>query len=129
LTALPPIPGNVHNLVCFNNFLSCLPLLPNSLTKLGVCGNNLTCVPNIPVGMQWDTTNCPGFTLPICTDNNSTCYYPFISGNAYIDANNNCQFDNGEAPLANQIIQLNNSLYALTDSNGHYIANTDTGTY
>ncbi|MBC7864652.1 MAG: T9SS type A sorting domain-containing protein, partial [Bacteroidia bacterium] len=124
LTALPALHQGLLYLYCDNNSLYCLPLIPTSVTQLHCKANYLTCLPNHPPTL---TVDVPG--IPVCTNSNSTCHYNFISGNVYVDANNNCAYDAGELPIANQIIKLNNSLYASSDTSGYYIANTDTGAY
>lgn len=57
-------------------------------------------------------------------------YSNTITGKVYVDANNNCQYDPGELPLANrQIMILPDSTAAFTDSLGNYTIYADSGAH
>lgn len=95
-------------------------------------GNNLQDEPAIPVVpghtyyiyiSNFSATQS-GYTLDFAPSTIPIGSCAFIYGNVYYDYNQNCQRDNNETGLANQIVYATpGPFYALTDSNGFYTLN------
>lgn len=65
------------------------------------------------------------------TDSLGRIYNNTISGNIYDDQNGNCQLDSAEFRFENRIVKAvgHKTFYAVTDANGFYSMDVDTGTY
>jgi hypothetical protein len=65
LTALPPLPADLTQLVCTDNFLSALPPLPSGLRILNAARNRLTELPDLPITLtKLDVTENKLAALP-----------------------------------------------------------------
>ena len=76
------------------------------------------------------------FTVTVLPENESPCSNPCdnpisdfqIVGQAYADNNDNGEFENGDYPLSNVQIQLENGITVFTDANGSYKLPVENGT-
>lgn len=109
-----------------NNPVSCLPPLPDSI-QLTFCNTFITCLPNLPANATLN--NCD--VIPGICPGGSNCLVKSISGYAFIDADNDCEFDSTEQPLFNRIIEINGGQFFLnTNEDGYYVLyNAPIGTY
>ncbi len=131
ISKLPTLTDKLYILICNNNQLSELPQLLSYLIVFDCSYNNIKCfkpfpdnsivsdplvtlhhnpfkcLPNYMLGMDSAT-----LTFPICKElelgnNPYDCPCEIsINGKLYLDANNNCQYDNGEKPLVNFPVRI-----------------------
>lgn len=144
---------NMRNLYANNNQLRELYLHRNSQSMSIVhCRNNnllhlnLTSCGNIgsletlgnPAGLRVcldivGNPNFPYYLYDATTIMSEYCYAKAVEGQVYIDANNNCTKDTLEQGLKNQLVEFSKwgekTYFTTIDSNGHYDAYLDTGTY
>ncbi|MBD3638456.1 MAG: T9SS type A sorting domain-containing protein [Crocinitomicaceae bacterium] len=59
----------------------------------------------------------------------TTDCYCTIEGTVYLDDNNNCTLDGGEAGIHNIMVHCSGQGYVFTDANGYYSFQVPTGTY
>lgn len=144
LTTLPPLPSSIYYLDLDHNNIASLPPFPNIITDsifylyisdnpiaclpdlptvevfvLGMCNTNITCLPEGPV--SYDIDNCSNPIPPECPLGYDCEQLYNVSGNSFIDLDDDCILDSGEPPLPYQIIEINGGqYYSITDSNGKY---------
>jgi hypothetical protein len=74
-----------------------------------------------------DSTGCPrhkAFLLPLA----DSCFN-VIEGKLYEDVNGNCQFDGGDVPIVNRLVDIEPGGAVMTDLNGDYSFHVDSGKY
>jgi hypothetical protein len=103
-------------------------------TYVNTDGSNSALASSLDVGSHYiqviDADGCSG-TKYFYIDNantNQDCYCT-ISGDVFVDANNNCVQDSGEEGVTNMMIHCSGYGYQFTDANGHYSFKVPTGTY
>jgi len=103
---------------------------------------NQLCLPNIIKGIRPGIFGVNGYGsgvanafngLPLCNpvNNKNHCHpHPVVYGNIFYDNNSNGTRDTGEYYKPNVRVQLDDSLYTFSNSNGYYEITTDsTGSY
>ena len=100
-------------------------------TYLWNTGATTSLLTNVPAGgysvTVLDANGCPRHAATVI-DPPDSCYN-VIKGFAYEDANSNCIFDAGEAPIPNMIIDATPGGAVMTDANGAYEIRVATGTF
>lgn len=72
--------------------------------------------------------SCNGYTSLDYNQNNDSCYCT-IKGKVFVDLNNNCIYDPGEAPVEHIMMHCSGMGYSFTDANGNYSFLVPSGNY
>jgi signal peptidase I len=123
LTSLSALPKGLTYLDCENNLnLKCIDLLPESLKYLNVLQTQIKCLPNKPKILS-STSN-----LPICNDSDSSlCFvFPKISGNIFIDYNDDGIKNNNDVFVSNRVVEIKPYGFCTTNHQGDYSMTVDT---
>ncbi len=129
LSSIPPLPGPMLTFTCSNNpSLYCLPAW-DTVGTLNFSNTAISCVPMYShVGSSTPALN----TMPLCAAGNANgCPSQWnMSGQAFTDTGNTCQYVPGENVFTNVKIKLwqNGALLeqAFTDPGGYYSFNAGT---
>ncbi len=137
---------NLPNLITLdvqiNNLEGSVPNFDNlpNLERLYLNDNHLsgmipdfTLLPNL-----YDFIVCPGNdfygAIPSLLSTSITEYPDFeciynadLTGYAYWDTDSNCVYNEGELPIINAFVAIDNGYYVMTDLNGYYNLGADTG--
>jgi hypothetical protein len=96
LSTLPELPNSLYLLNCSYNVLHCLPDLKNVHILEADTFNEIACIPNrAHLTGRW-------YVYPLCNSqlNPNLCNFNWnITGTVYLDANNNCVNDSGDAAI------------------------------
>ncbi|HRH62739.1 MAG TPA: T9SS type A sorting domain-containing protein [Bacteroidia bacterium] len=117
---LPKLPPSMLYLNCSNNPISCLPYLGPDFVEAFFSNTYISCIPNIPNNFFY-----PSF-FPLCSANQSTCFYSQIQGYVFNDINGNGVLDTLENGIR-IAVKFNGNNLVQTDSTGFFNAVGDTG--
>ncbi len=112
-------------------------LQANSITEMIIEQNDILSICDVPFVCDFLSTE----NLIVIQGNNpgcnsieevqDSCGFNLINGNVFQDLNDNCNFNDGETPLKNWMVQADGytDFYSLTDSLGNYTLRVDTGIF
>lgn len=139
LTSLPSFEHFRQNSVYLDyvafkdNPVTCFPLLP-FVGDVSWGGTQISCLPVDPI-FRYNLIN-PPYNLPFCNIINDVnqCYFSWnITGEIYLDQDNNCASDITDEKLKNIPVQLwsggNIVQQTVTDVNGQFYFDTDFGNF
>jgi hypothetical protein len=131
------LPESLRTLVAYDSLPICFGKLPQKLQQLlANYGSSVKCLPNYPDSCIYYISSViliNSFPIGLCnpTNNPNHCQsFPQIQSNIFIDNNLNGIKDSNEIYKKNARVQLSNSNYTFTNSNGNFqIAADSIGSY
>ena len=149
LTSLPNFPTSLYYLDCSSNQIISLPGFLDSLNYLDISINPIYCLPEIKKisSFHWANTNIhciPNYgaiynsfpsisNLSLCQPSSGCPTFWNITGNVFLDSNNNCLSDTNEIVLKNIPINLDSGSTHIqtffTNNEGNYSFRTGLGNY